>query len=123
MAFLVGTLIRQSEEKYEGEIPNEVRNLIEERTKAGGESETLLDGSRREGIFAALVEALKNGDGEDLEFEENALRALGKAAEKGGLSEGEKAEVRAVWEKLGPTGQDERGLGGEDRKELSRALV
>lgn len=122
MAFLVGTLVMQSGEKYEGDIPNEVRNLIEEKMEAGDE-ESLVDGLRREGIFSALAEALKTVDGEDFEFEENALRALVRAAEKGGLSQEEKAEVRSLWEKLGAVGQNERGMGGADGAEVSKILA
>lgn len=123
MAFLVGTLVMQSDEKYEGELPNEVRNLIKERMKAEAEGESLVDGLKREGVFSALVEALRDGRGDDFEFEENALRALVRAAEKGGLSEAEKRDAKAVWEKLGAFGQDERGLGGNDGLEIARALA
>jgi hsp70-interacting protein len=125
MAFLVGTLVMQSDEKYEGELPNEVRNLVEESTKAGEIQESLVEGLKREGVLGGLVQGLK-GDGEregDLEFEENAVRALSKSAEKGGLSEAEKETVRGIWERWGSAGQAERGLEGEDAKEISRILA
>ncbi len=113
----------QSDEKYEGELPNEIRNLIEERMKSGGEGENLIDGLKREGVLAVLIQALKERGGEDFEFEENAVRALVRAAERGGLSSEEKSEVKAVWKKLGTVGQNERGLGGEDGIEATRALA
>ena len=120
MAFLVGTLVMQSDEKYEGEIPNEVRNLIEDRMKSGTTSENLIDGMKREGVFACLIEALRNADGDDFEFGENALRALLRVAEKRALSENEMARVKSIWEQLGQVGQEERGLSGEDGMEISR---
>ena len=123
MAFLVGTLVLQSDEKYEGELPSEVRTLIEEKMEASGDGESLVDGMKREGVFAALVEAVKNGDGGDFEFQENALRALARAAMRGGLTEGEKAKVKTVWENLGALGQDERGLGAEDGLDIVRAFA
>ena len=113
----------QSEEKYEGELPSEVRKLMEERMNASGDSESLMDGMKREGVFAALVEAMKTSEGGDFEFEENALRALVRAAVQGGLTEGEKAEVKMIWERLGSLGQHERGLGAEDGQEITSALA
>ncbi|WVQ83081.1 hypothetical protein IAT38_005219 [Cryptococcus sp. DSM 104549] len=124
MAFLIGTLAMQSGEVYEGEIPNEVRNLLEERMKAAqgeGPSETLVQGLQREGVFAELVKGLKES-GEDVEYEENTLRALARAAEKGGLTNGEKTELRGLWEKLGAAGQEERGLSGSDGKDIEKAF-
>ena len=123
MAFLVGTLVLQSDERYEGELPGEVKNLIEERMKASGEGESLVAGLSREGVFGALVGVLRSGVGDDVEFEENAIRTLGRAAEKGGLSDGHKAELTAVWEKLGIAGQEERGFTGDDRLDISRLLA
>ena len=124
MAFLVGTLTMQSGEKYEGEIPNEVRNLIEERIKetAGQPSETLVDGLKHSGVYSALIKALASGSG-DVEFEGNALNALARAAEKGGLSGSEKAQVKTFWESWTENDREERSLGGEDGKEISAALA
>ena len=122
MAFLVGTLVLQSGEKYEGEIPDEVRNLIQERMAPGSEEgESLVEGLKREGVFAALLEELEAGGG-DWEFEENALRALVNTAERGGLSEGERTRLKGMWEKLGTIGQNERGFGGEDGVNISKVL-
>ena len=121
MAFLVGTLVLQSGEKYEGEIPDEVRDLIKERTASSGEGESLVEGLKREGVLAALLEELEAGGG-DWEFEENALRALVNAAERGGLGEGERTRLKGMWEKLGTVGQNERGFGGEDGVNTSRVL-
>lgn len=120
IAFLLGTLVLQARDKFEGEMPNEVRNLLEERAKeAGGVEEDLLVGLEREGVFAAAVKALAQSD--DIELEENAIRALARAAAAGALKE--KAEVKAIWDKWGVEGQKERGLEGEDAKEISAALA
>lgn len=116
VAFLLGTLVMQAREKYDGaseDMPSEVRNLLEERTKAsGGVEEDLLKALEREGVLAAAVAALKGS--EDIEFDENAVRALGKAAELGALSAEEKKATHDVVEAWGPKGREERGLAGSD---------
>jgi hypothetical protein len=113
----------QSGETYTGEIPNEVRNLIEERMKVPDEQkEGLLDGLRREGVFLALAQAVKESS-EDIEFEENAMRALSQAASRGALSGEEKAVAREVWKSWGSAGQEERGLGGDDAAEINKIFV
>ncbi|WWD18500.1 hypothetical protein CI109_102952 [Kwoniella shandongensis] len=127
MAFLLGTLVMQSGAMYEGEIPNEVRNLLEERMKEtqGQTTESLVDGLKREGVFEGLIDELKrskNEDDVDLEFEENAIRALAQASEKGGLTDEQKKDLRSVWTAWGVKGQEERGLEGEDGKVISSAL-
>jgi hsp70-interacting protein len=126
-AFLVHTLVLQSGEKYEGEIPKEVQALLEERMKqtaAGASSELLLDGLKRTGVLSSLVEGLKaRASDEDIEFEENAIRALSQAAAKGGLNAEEKDTVKSIWENWGTAGQEERGLDGEDGKEIQRLLA
>lgn len=94
------------------------------QTAAGASSELLLDGLKRTGVFTSLVEGLKARAGdEDVEFEENAIRALSQAAAKGGLSTEEKDTVKSIWEKWGSVGQEERGLDGEDGKEIQRLLA
>lgn len=106
----------QSREKYDGaaeDMPNEVRNLLEERTKAaGGVEEDLLKALEREGVLGAAVKALQGSD--DVEFEENAIRALGKAAELGALSAEEKRACKEIVEAWGDAGKEERGLSGAD---------
>ncbi|ORY24290.1 nucleotide exchange factor Fes1-domain-containing protein [Naematelia encephala] len=123
MAFLVGTLVMQSGEKYEGELPNEVRNLIEERMRSGTKSESLVDGLKAHGVFTELLKGLKEVPEGDFEYEENAIRTLVRAVEKGGLSPEEKNDLRAIWENRGALGQEERGLGGEDGVEIARILA
>lgn len=122
MAFLIGTLTMQSGETYEGEIPGEVRNLVEQNTQSGGEKQSLVDGLGKAGVYSALVEGLKSNT-EDVEYEENILRALSKASSKGGLGEEEKRGVRDIWAKWGTAGQAERGLEGEDAAEITKSLA
>jgi hypothetical protein len=124
MAFLVGTLVMQSGEKYTGEIPTEVENLVTEHTKVSGQAEvSLLEGLKREGVLSALLESLKKTSGPELDFEENAMRTLGRAAKDGGLSDQEKSELRSIWEQWGEEGRKERDLIGEDAQEISRSLA
>ena len=126
MAFLVGTLVLQSGEEYNGEIPPEVVQAIQDaannRTQVDGKSETLLEGLRREGVLSGLLGSLRDVT-EDVEFEENAMRALGAALEKGGLSDGEKVELRSIWERWGEAGREERGLSGEEAASINRLLA
>ena len=109
MAFLVGTLVMQDGEKYEGELPPEVQNLLEEslRQPVGG----LVDGLKAHGVLAALLEGLQKGD--DVEQEENAMRALMDASKKGGLDETQKEALKRVWAGWGEEGQAERGFEGD----------
>ncbi|WVQ96651.1 hypothetical protein IAU59_003757 [Kwoniella sp. CBS 9459] len=139
MAFLVGTLIMQSGEKYQGEIPNEVRGLLEERMKqvesSGGNgqgqaaSESLVDGLKREGVIRSLLGGLKNAQATqndadvDVEYEENALRALVKAAAKGGLESAEKDELKGIWNGWSAQQKEDRGFVGEDEKEIAAVLA
>ena len=122
MAFLVGTLVMQDGEKYEGEIPGEVRNLVETSAKENGPEGSLVEGLRRGGVFGALVEGLGEG-GDDVEYDENALRALTRAAQRDGLTSEERGAVRAAWAKWGSAGQAERGFEGEDAQEISRIFA
>jgi hypothetical protein len=122
MAFLIGTLTMQSGEKYEGDIPGEVNNLVEANTKAGGEKEDVVSGLKREGVYSALLAGLKGGV-DDVEYEENAIRALGKAAQKGALDDEEKNEVRGIWNQWGQAGQADRGLEGEDATEIASSYA
>jgi hypothetical protein len=121
-AFLIGTLIMQSGEKYEGDIPKPVVELIQQRMNSGEVSEPLVDGLKREGVIGALLDGLKAG-GEDVEFEENAIRALVRAVEKGVLTSEEIGEIRSIWTKWGKEGQAERGLDGQDGQDIEKALA
>lgn len=116
ISFLLGTLVMQSRQKFEGaaeDMPSEVRNLLEERAKAaGGVEEDLLQALEREGVLSAAVAALQKSD--DHEFDENAVRALGQAAELGVLSAKEKASCKAVVDGWGADGKEARGLAGSD---------
>jgi hsp70-interacting protein len=120
-AFLIGTLIMQSGEKYEGDIPKAVVELIKERTNSGEVSEPLVDGLKREGVIGALLVGLK--DSEDVEYEENAIRALVRAVERDILSPEEVAEVKSIWTKWGSSGQAERGLDGQDGQDIEKVLA
>nr|ODN93980.1 hsp70-like protein [Cryptococcus depauperatus CBS 7841] len=125
MAFLVGTLVMQSGETYKGEIPKEVQIIIEEKSKlvlVNDRPLNLIEGLKVEGIFTALIDGLKQGVN-DVEFEENALRTLVGALETGGLADGDKAELKLIWEKWDKKGREERGFVGEDCNEVSRALA
>ena len=123
MAFLIGTLVMQSGEEYGGEIPKEVEEVVKQHLEGSSPEpkQNLLQGLEGYGVLSALVESLK-GDFVDIEFEENAMRALAAAAEKGGLSQQEKTMVKAVWDLWGEEGQKGRGLGGEEGKTIGQAL-
>lgn len=121
-AFLVGTLVMQSGEKYEGEIPKPVVELIQQRMESGEQSEPLVEGLRREGVLAGLLRGLQESEG-DVEYEENALRALVRAAEAGALSSDHKASLKSVWQKWGTRGQADRGFEGSDAKDMERVLA
>lgn len=124
----------QSGMGYEGELPTVVAEMLKERMELqtqkqgqgkGEGQETLVQGLKRSGVFGALLSSLEGqeaGGGEDIEFEENAMRALSRAVEKDGLEEGEKVKLRGVWEKWGEKGRAERGLVGEDGKDIARIL-
>lgn len=120
-AFLIGTLIMQSGEKYEGDIPKPVVELIQERMNSGEVSEPLVEGLKREGVIGELLVGLKEGG--DVEYEENAIRALSRAVEKGVLSAEEVSEVKGIWTQWGTAGQAERGLDGQDGKDIEQILA
>ena len=111
----------QSGEKYEGDIPKAVVELIKERTNSGEVSEPLVDGLKREGVIGALLVGMK--DSEDVEYEENAIRALVRAVERDVLSPEEVAEVKSIWTKWGSSGQAERGLDGQDGQDIEQVLA
>lgn len=125
LAFLINTLTVQDGQAYEGEIPGEVRDVMEAHAKeaqAGGEK-GLVQGLKENGVYAALVKGLQ-GEGEgDVEFEENAMRALALAASKGGLGEEEKETVKGVWSRWGSKGQEEHGLVGQDATDIEARLA
>jgi hsp70-interacting protein len=120
-AFLIGTLIMQSGEKYEGDIPKPVVELIQERMNSGEISEQLVDGLKREGVIGRLLVGLEGSD--DVEYEENAMRALVRAVEKGVLSAEEVGQVKSVWTKWGTSGQADRGLDGQDGQDMEKVLA
>lgn len=122
MAFLIGTLTMQSGETYEGDIPGEVRNLVEADEKTAGVKESVVEGLKREGVYSALLKGLTESD-VDVEYEENAIRALSKAAQKDGLSGDEKKQVKDLWASWGKSGQADRGLEGEDAAEIAKAFA
>lgn len=122
MAFLVNTLVLQSEETFEGEMPKEVVEMLKDHAGEVKAAGSLVHGLKAQGVVDALAEGLTQpGDG-DLEYEENAMRALSHAAGKGGLSEGVRKQVKDVWEQWGSAGQEERALSGEDGKAVQALL-
>ena len=129
MAFLLGTLVSQARDRFDtAEMPGEVRALLEEHSKkAGGQHEDLIAALGRTGVFAAAVSALvaaaASTDADDVEYEENLLRALARAAAAGGLTAEEKEKVKAVWNQWGAAGQQERGFEGQDSKDVEAALA
>lgn len=122
MAFLVGTLVMQDGEKYEGEVPGEVRNLVESSQKENGPEGSLVAGLKEQGVFGALVEGLQEG-GDDVEYDENVVRALSRAAQRDGLTSDQLGAVKATWAKWGSAGQAERGFEGEDAQEITRVFA
>lgn len=125
MAFLLGTLVAQARDKHDdSEWPGEVRNLLAERAKeAGGVDEDLLKGLERTGVFASALKALGADGTDDVEFDENAIRALSRAAAAGVLSDAEKAQLKGMWAKWGADGRAERGLDGADGDEVAQAMA
>ncbi|ORX40046.1 nucleotide exchange factor Fes1-domain-containing protein [Kockovaella imperatae] len=125
MQFLIGTLVMQSGEQYSGELPKEVAEILKEQgqTTDGNARESLVEGLKREGIFVTVLEALKSQKGGDVEFEENAMRALVNATEKGGLDTSEKEQVKQIWESWGKDGREERGLGGNEGDDMAKILA
>lgn len=122
MAFLVNTLVLQSEGTFEGEMPKEVVEMIKDQAGEVKAAGSLVHGLKAQGVVDALAQGLAQpGDG-DLEYEENAMRALSHAAGKGGLSESVQKQVKSVWEQWGSAGQEERGLSGEDGKAVQALL-
>lgn len=129
MCFLLSTLVNQARDKFEGEMPNEVRNLVEERSKATGgkdEGEDLLLSLQREGVFEAAIDALARDskiDPDDAEYEENAIRALARAAEFGALDTEEKTQLKGIWDEWTPIGRAHRGIEGADAAAVEKALA
>jgi hypothetical protein len=76
-------------------------------------------------VYAALIQGLKGQEGEegDVEYEENAMRAVSLASTKGGLSGDKKQTVKQVWRAWGVKGQEERGFTGADSKEIETRLA
>ncbi|CAK9780784.1 hypothetical protein CC85DRAFT_289123 [Cutaneotrichosporon oleaginosum] len=131
MNFMLGTIVNQARDAFNGEMPNEVRNLIEEQAKTSGakpgsEGDELLLALQREGVFEAAVDALARDpriDPEDAEYEENAIRALARAAEYGALSDEEKSQLQSVWAEWTPIGRAHRGIEGADAEAIDKALA
>lgn len=121
-AFLIGTLVMQSGEVYEGDIPKAVVELIQQRMDSGETSIPLVEGLKSEGVLSTLVKGLMES-GDDLEYEENCIKALAKAAEGGGLEKQEVEQLKGLWERWGAQGQKERGLDGQDGKDVEKALA
>ncbi|GMK53977.1 hypothetical protein CspeluHIS016_0105630 [Cutaneotrichosporon spelunceum] len=131
MTFMLDALVRQSRDSFEGEMPTELANMIEERTKATGgkpgtEGDNLLLALEREGVFKAAIDALARdarAEPEDVNCEENAMRALSRAAEYGALSDEEKAKLKSVWDSWSPQEREQRDFSGVDAEEIEKALA
>lgn len=121
MAFLTNTLVLQSDETYTGEIPGEVKALIEEKM-SGSEAASLLEGLQDHGVLQSLVDGLQMSE-DDLEYEENAIRALSAAASKKALSDEQLKRVQGVWRKWGAAGREERGITGDDTRQFDQILA
>lgn len=125
-AFLVGTLVMQSGEKYEGDIPKPVVELIKERMDSGEVSTPLAEALQSEGVLSQLLAGLKESTGKsegDVEYEENAVRGLSRAAEKNVLSAEDKAELKGIWESWGAEDRAQRGLEGQDAQDIETSLA
>jgi hypothetical protein len=128
---MLGTIVNQARDAFNGEMPSEVRNMIEEQAKASGakprsEGDELLLALQREGVFEATVDALARDpriDPVDAEYEENAIRALARAAEFGALSDEEKTQVKGVWGEWTPIGRAHRGIEGAEAEAIDKALA
>ncbi|WVW84637.1 hypothetical protein I302_106671 [Kwoniella bestiolae CBS 10118] len=122
VSFLISTLVLQSNDRYDDkELPNEVRNVIEEltkNTKKEEEKDGLIAGLSRGGIFAELLVQLKEVKEDNLEFEENALKGLINALKFDGLSTQEKEQFKGIWMGLSIQQREERGL---DKDEIASA--
>lgn len=112
----------QSGEKYEGDIPKSVAELIQQRMESGETSIPLIEGLKAEGVLSALLRGLLSSEG-DVEYEENAIRALARAAGSGVLEKEEKAELKGLWERWGTEGRTERGLDGQDGQDIETTLA
>ncbi|KAK4684729.1 hypothetical protein P7C73_g5438, partial [Tremellales sp. Uapishka_1] len=122
-AFLVGTLVMQSTEEYKGDdIPTEVKNLLEEQLKnPSSEAEGLVAGLKRNQVFGNLVKGSEEET--DVEYQENAIRALVRALQAEGLEEEEKTILTERWRGFSEEQREERGLGGEDGKDIDKVLA
>ncbi|WWC88707.1 uncharacterized protein L201_003620 [Kwoniella dendrophila CBS 6074] len=123
ISFLISTLVIQSNDKYQGELPNEVRNVLEELQKQSSnnnniDKESLIQGLNDKGIFTELISSLKNLKEDALEFEENSYKALINALKQNGLSPQDKSEFQKIWNGLNEQQKLERGLDQEDEKIL-----
>lgn len=129
MTFLLGTLVAQASDKFDPkEMPSEVRNVLEEHAKAaGGKHEDLVKGLERTGVFksslAELAKVAGMTDADDVQYEEDAVRALSRAAAADGLSADEKKNLRGIWEQWGAEGQKERGYEGQDAADITQSLA
>lgn len=130
VAFLLGTLVLQARDKWNtDEMPGEVRTLLAEHAKAAGGDifADLITSLAAQGVLRSAVAALAasagSTDADDVEYEENLVRALANAASAGGLTPEEKAQVAAIWAKWGAEGQAARGLEGQEANDISDALA
>jgi hypothetical protein len=116
----------QSGEKYEGDIPKPVVELIKERMDSGEVSTPLAEALQSEGVLSQLLAGLKESTGKsegDVEYEENAVRGLSRAAEKNVLSAEDKAELKGIWESWGAEDRAQRGLEGQDAQDIETSLA
>ncbi|BEI83019.1 hypothetical protein CcaverHIS002_0308870 [Cutaneotrichosporon cavernicola] len=131
MCFMLGTLVNQARDAFDGEMPNEVVNMIEEQAKVtdvkpGAEGENLLLSLQLLGVFEAAIDALARDpriDPVDSEYEENAMRALARAADFGALNNEEKIQLKGVWNTWTPIGREQRGIEGADAEAIEKALA
>ncbi len=132
MAFLVNTLVLQSDERgVDGDADADGARITQLDTPTST-SNPLLTALQSHGILSALVRAIASPlpagpDGDappsDPDFFEKAVRALVAAAERGGLAAPQRAEAGAVWERWGGEGQwEEMGFSEEEGRRVRRVF-
>ncbi|WVQ65813.1 uncharacterized protein L199_003991 [Kwoniella botswanensis] len=125
VSFLVSTLVLQSNDKYDQkELPNEVRNVIEELTKSNTvKEEGLIDGLSKSGIFQESLDQLQHVKEDNLEFEENSLKSLINALKTSGLNDEERGQFKGIWNGLNAQQREDRGLGKDEIESVNGILA
>ncbi|WWC62527.1 uncharacterized protein I303_105123 [Kwoniella dejecticola CBS 10117] len=125
VSFLISTLVMQSNQEYQGELDNDVRNVLEElqKTSVVGYTDSIVEGLRASGILQQLLNGLGKLEEDHLEFEENLLKALINALRISGLNIEEKTKFKSIWDGLSAAQKEERGIGAEEDTEVVSLLA